>query len=339
ILVGATAIAAMVSRVFVGKMMQRYSEKNMMMSGALLSIFCFISYATFHSFWPLLLARIFHGIAFGMLHTAAVAYAVTVIPSDHLGRGIGYFMLGPNLALAIGAPCGMLLINHYSFTVFFLCGAIFSVPAFLLSLNVKKPGIIVPANENMKSDGFLIEWKIVAPSISIFLQTFTFGALAAFFPVYALQCGSDNPGLLFSANAIMIIAARTIGGRTLDAFSRKNIMQVFIIVTMAAMIVLFFSKTTVWFVLAGLIWGMGNAFFNPACMAYALDYAENSSGTAVGTFQVFMDLGMALGPVATGVFISFTGYKVMFAFLAFLCLVNLLYFRFFVMKRARRTAL
>ncbi|HEX2964940.1 MAG TPA: MFS transporter, partial [Syntrophorhabdaceae bacterium] len=46
ILVGATAIAAMVSRVFVGKMMQRYSEKNMMMSGALLSIFCFISYAT-----------------------------------------------------------------------------------------------------------------------------------------------------------------------------------------------------------------------------------------------------------------------------------------------------
>jgi MFS family permease len=108
---------------------------------------------------------------------------------------------------------------------------------------------------------------------------------------------------------------------------------------MAAMIILSFSKTLPLFILTGLFWGAGATFFMPACMAYAFDYADSSGDTAVRTYQAFMDLGMALGPVVMGIILPLTGYRVMFLSLAFICFINMGYFQFYVRKRYNKTVL
>ena len=79
--------------------------------------------------------------------------------------------------------------------------------------------------------------------------------------------------------------------------------------------------------------GAGATFFMPACMAYAFEYAGSSGGTAVGTYQAFVDLGMGLGPVLMGILIPLTGYRIMFLCLALISLINLCYFQFYVRKR------
>jgi len=71
-------------------------------------------------------------------------------------------------------------------------------------------------------------------------------------------------------------------------------------------------------------------------MAYQLDYAGSSSGTAVGTFRALSDLGLALGPVLMGIIIPIAGYKAMFLCLAFISLINLSYFQFYVRKKGQR---
>jgi MFS family permease len=102
---------------------------------------------------------------------------------------------------------------------------------------------------------------------------------------------------------------------------------------MLAMILLSISKTLFMFILAGLLWGTGCAFFFPAMMAYAFDYAGSSGGPAVGTYRAVADLGTALGPAVMGIIVSLTGYPVMFLCLAFTCLINLSYFQFYLRKR------
>ena len=87
------------------------------------------------------------------------------------------------------------------------------------------------------------------------------------------------------------------------------------------------------FVLVGLLWGTGSAFFYPTSMAYAFDYADSSGGPAVGTFRALSDLGVALGPAVMGMIIPLTGYRTMFLCLALICLINLSYFQFYVRKR------
>ncbi|MBP1750991.1 MAG: putative permease of the major facilitator superfamily [Deltaproteobacteria bacterium] len=133
----------------------------------------------------------------------------------------------------------------------------------------------------------------------------------------------------------MLIAGRTIGGRIVDTYKKERVILTFICIFIIAMVILSFSRTLPMLVLVGLLWGTGTAFFVPASMAYSLNYAGSSSGASVGTFRAFTDLGQALGPVIVGIIIPLTGYQIMFLCLALVCLINLIYFQFYVRKRSK----
>lgn len=90
------------------------------------------------------------------------------------------------------------------------------------------------------------------------------------------------------------------------------------------------------FVLVGMLWGIGAGIIPPVSMAYALEYSGTSDGTAVGTYQGFMDLGFGLGPIITGMIVPITGYRMMYLCLACVCLADLGYFQFYLNKRKRQ---
>lgn len=334
VLVGTMAVAALVSRFFVGGALTKYSEKSAMLFGTLFFALTFPAAIVFSHFWSLFAVRVFQGITFACFHTAAFAYAVNVIPPMYRAQGIAYFMLAPNLAMAIAASSGMFLFNHFGFTTFFLSCMSLSMCSFLLSWKVKvRQGNIVPEQNTVVRSSFLPEWKIVVPAIVNFLQIFVFGALSAFFPLYAVECGVTNPGLFFTTTAVVMITGRVVAGRILDTYNKEKMLLTLILISMAAMVILSFSKTLPMFIVVGFLWGAGATFFMPACMAYALEYAGTSGGAAVGTYQAFVDLGMALGPVIMGLIVPYTGYSLGFLCLALICLINLTYFQFYVRKK------
>jgi predicted MFS family arabinose efflux permease len=334
VLVGIMAVAALVSRFLVGGALRQHSEKSAMIFGAVLFALTFPAVIMLSSFLPLFVVRIIQGIAFASFHTASLAYIVKIVPSAHRGQGIAYIGLAPNLAMSLVAPSGMFLINRCGFTVFFLSSAGLCLCSLFLSWKVKgRKMAIAPEQSTRARSAFLPEWKIAVPAITNFLQMFVYGGLTAFIPLYALQRGITNPGLFFTANAVVMILGRAAGGRILDTYNKEKMILSFIFISMAAMVILSFSKTLPLFVFVGLLWGTGAAFFMPACMSYAFEYAGSSSGAAVGTYQAFMDLGMALGPVITGIIVPVTGYPSMFLCLALICLINMGYFQFYVKKR------
>jgi predicted MFS family arabinose efflux permease len=334
VLVGVMAVAALVSRFLVGGVLTKYSEKSAMLFGTLFFALTFPAAIAFSGFWPLFGVRVFQGIAFACFHTAAFAYAVNIIPPAYRARGIAYFMLAPNLAMALAAPSGMFLFNQFGFTIFFLSCMGLSLCSFFLSWKVKSRKTIITPEQNIPvRNVFLPEWKIAVPATVNFLQIFVFGALSAFFPLYAFECGVTNPGLFFTTTAVVMITGRVVGGRILDTYNKEKMLLTFIFISMVAMVVLAFSKTLPLFIFVGLLWGAGATFFMPACMAYALEYAGSSGGAAVGTYQAFVDLGMALGPVMMGLIVPLTGYPAAFLCLALVCLINMGYFQFYVRGR------
>ena len=335
-LIGVTGVASLVSRFLVGGFLRRYSEKRAMIFGAVLFSLTFPATILFRSFWPLLAVRILQGIAFASMHTAAITYAINVIPPAYRGQGLAYFMLVPNLAMALVAPSSMFVINQYGFTIFFLSCTGLTVCALFLSWKEgEHKTVSAPEQSAPSASIFLPEWKVIVPGLANFLQMFVYGALTAFIPLYALRCGIANPGLFFTAMAVAMITGRVFGGKILDTYNKEKIILVLILISMIATVILSFSKTLPLFIFTGFLWGVGAAFFMPACMAYALEFAGSSSGAAVGTFQALTDLGMALGPVIMGLIIPITGYPVMFLCLAFIYLIDMCYFQFYVRKRRR----
>jgi MFS family permease len=333
VLVGIFGGSSLIFRLIVGSILLKYSGKSVMMFGALLFAVTFLASIVLRPFWPFFAIRFFQGVAFAFIDTAALAFIVKVTPPANRGRAISYLVLAPPFSQAIAPSLGMFLINQYNFTVLFLFCVGLSLCAFFFSWKLKGGNAIVPDNEIPANNNPFIERKIVAPSIMNFMQNFVWGGIIAFLPLYAIKCGVANPGWFFTANATMLIMGRVLGGKILDTYNKEKIISTFIFTSMITMVILAFSTTLPMFILVGLLWGTGGGFFFPASMAYALDYAGSSAGPAVGTFRALSDLGLALGPTLVGLIIPFAGYQIMFLCLAFVSLINLSYFQFYVRKK------
>jgi MFS family permease len=337
ILVGAIGVASLVSRLLVGRVLRRHSERLVMMGGALLFALCFLALIAFRPFWPFLVVRLFQGIAFASLDTAAIAYAIRIVPEAYRARGITYFLLATSLAAATAATSSVFVVNRYGFTVLILACSGLSLCALLLSWKLKDE----PARSVVTSpveNALFFQPKILAPAVVSFLFFSSWAGVGAFFPLYSVECGVANPGYFFSAASVMIILVRVLGGRVFDMYGKEKIIPAFILVSAVGFVILSFSSTLPMFILVGLLMGAALAFLIPVTMAYALEYAGSSDGSTVGTYQASMDLGLALGPVTMGIIVPLTGYRVMFLCLAFTSLVSLGYFQFYLRKKGSVTA-
>jgi MFS family permease len=72
------------------------------------------------TFWPIFIVRLFHGIGFGFFHTSSFTFIANTALKAHRGQSLGYFSLSMTFASALAPAIGMLLINHFSFTILFL---------------------------------------------------------------------------------------------------------------------------------------------------------------------------------------------------------------------------
>jgi predicted MFS family arabinose efflux permease len=348
VLIGIVGVAALISRFLVGAALVRYSEKSVVIAGSLLSALAFFIFTLFHPFWPVFVARFFQGVAFACVDTAILALVVNVTEERYRGQAIGYVLLASPLSMAMAASFGVFIGNRYGYVALFLSCLGLSLCPLLLSLAMKR-GKKSGAKSDTSSSGQhnpidshssgFFDFRIVAPAMMTFVNYFVGSALFAFIPLYGLRCGIKNPGLFFSAIAFMLFAGRILGGRALVAYDKVKIISLFLPVLVVALVILSFSRTLPLFIFVGLLWGTGLAFVVPGIMAYALEYAGSSKGNTLGTYQAFMDMGMAIGPVVMGVIVPFTGYPAMFLCLAVICLLNIAYFRLYVSRRTQSLGL
>jgi len=192
---------------------------------------------------------------------------------------------------------------------------------------------VAPLRDSSIEEGFFLSRKALSPSLISFFSFFIWGALTAFFPLYAINHGVTNPGFFFTTTAIMLILGRALGGKILDLYSRERIILPCLTTYIISMVILAFSTTQPMFILVAVIFGIGHCFLIPSLMVYALDRGGSSPGTVMGTFLASTDLGICLGPVIMGIIIRLTSYPIMFLCLALIGIINLNYFYFFVREK------
>jgi len=302
-----------------------------MIGGAFLYAFTSSAYVFAPPFWPFLVVRVFQGIGFAFFHTASFTLIANISSEAHRGQSLSYFTLAMSISGALAPSIGIFLINHFNFTLLFLvCSGLSLCSLFIASKLVNRQA--TPLQDSSVEDSFFLSRKALPPSISNFFSLFTWGALTAFFPLYAINHGMANPGLFFTTMAIILILGRSLGGKIIDLYSRETIILPCLTTYIIAMVILAFSKTLPMFILVAVILGIGSAFLMPSLVSYALDRA-GSPGPAMGTFTAISDLGISLGPVVMGIITHMTDYSTMFLCLALTGIINLNYFYFFVRRR------
>jgi MFS family permease len=331
VLIGIFFVSALVFRPFVGKALQKIPEKTFMIAGALLFALTSFAYLLAPPFWPFLIVRGFQGIALAFFHTASFTLIARISPKAHWGQSFSYFLLVSNLSLALAPPAGMFIVNHFSFSLLFLVCSGASLCCLGITAKLGKSQA-APLDRSSTEKVFFLDSKAVPPSVLSFFNMIIWGALTAFFPLYAVNHGVADPGLFFTAIAIMLFLCRGFGGRILDLYSKDKVIPPLIATYVASMAILAFSSNLPMFILVAVIFGIGNALLTPLVMAYALDRSGSSPGPVVGTYTAISDLGLGLGPVIMGIVVRFSSYSIMFLCLALTGVMNLVYFYFFVRK-------
>ncbi len=332
VLIGIFTVSSLVLRPFTGKILLRTPEKKMMILGALLFGLGSTGYLVALPFWPFFLVRVFQGIGYAFFYTASFTFIANISPDAHRGQSLSYFLLALNISLALGPSLGMFLINRFDFTTLFLVCLGLSSGSFLILTKLGRKQ--VPSIEGSSvASSFLISREALPASTMGFFFFFVWGAITAFFPLYAIKNGVANPGLFFTMIAIMIISSRVLGARVSDLYSSEKIILPCLIILIVPTVIIAFSKTLSMFVLAGLIWGIGHAFFYPALAVYILDRVGPSRSLAMGTLTGMTDLGIFMGPAVMGMVIQFTSYPIMFLCLSLVGAFSLIYFQLLVRNK------
>ena len=336
ILIGTSSVSSLILRPFIGRALLTTPERNLMFMGALCFILCSIAYIFLLPFGPFLMIRVLQGFGFALFYTSSTTFIANISPEAHRGQSLSYFFLAFNISFALAPSFGMFLINQFNFNLLFLICTALSLCSLFLSTRLKTRGPNPSETPRTEDHSFLIR-KALPPAILAFFTHIIWGALTAFFPLYAIEHGMSNPGLFFAAFAIMLILGRTFGGWILDLYSREKVIMPCLLGYIIATLILAFSKTTPMFILAAIIWSAGNAFAFPAFVAHTIDLAGASRGPALGTFTALSDLGVGLGAVIMGVVLRLTNFQTMFLFLALTGVINFIYFYLFVKKKAARS--
>ena len=332
VLVGVFSVSSLVLRPFVGRALLKIPERSFMIAGALLYAFSSIAYLIAKPFWPLLIVRIFQGIGLALFATASFTLVTRISPEARRGQSIGYFYLAINIAFALAPLFGVAIVNLFDFPILFLVCTGLSLCSLFITLKLERTKIESLEVQSIRNQPF-VSREALPSSIMAFMGSIIWGAVTAFFPLYALSHGVANPGLFFAALAITLIVARSLGGKILDIYAREKVILPCLLAQIIAMSILIFSTTLPMFILVAVIWGMGTAFFYPALVAYVIDLAGPSRGPAIGTYMALSDFGAGMGSVIMGIVLQWTNYPIMFLCLAFTGVINLLYFYFAVRKK------
>ncbi len=332
ILIGVFSVSSLVLRPSVGNLLSRVPERQVMMAGSFVSGLASLAYLFALPFWPFFIARVFQGAGYALVSTAANTLIANIGPAGRRGQSLGYFYLSFNIPFALAPALGMFLINRFDFVVLFLgCAGLYIASLILVTgLSRRHDG---PPVHSAFQDGSFFNRENLPPSMVSFFMHVIWGTVTTFFPLFALNHGVSNPGLIFSVVAFMLISGRIFAGRVLDLYRRESIILPCLVVYAIAMVILVFSRTLPMFILMAVIWGAGHALFYPALVALAIDRASSSRGALMAMFSAAGDFGVGMGPVIMGIILQNTSYPVMFMCVAFTGMVNIFYFQFFVKRK------
>lgn len=352
-------ISSIAIRPFSGMIIERIGKRvSMRGAGVFFALFAF-SYLLVDSLWSLLLVRFLHGIWFSILTTVAVPVANEFIPEHRKGEGMGYFVMSTNLGVVFGPLLALSVIQFTSFKVLFgilavliSLGLIFS---WMLKLSEQAQADRIDfKHRNSASDSEfaatkpstvktkfklnlddVIELKVVAIGFVAMLTAFAYSSIMSFITAF-----SESKDLMAYTSVFFIVFATSMllvrpwVGKFYDQKGPSAVIYPsFIFFAIGLIIVTFISNQWLLWLSAVFI-GIGYGSLFPCLQTLAIQSVEkHRMGHAVSTFFTLFDLGLALGSVLMGLFISMWSYEVMYLICAALVISTLWVYRQLIAKK------
>ena len=327
-------VATVLSRPRVGRMVDVLGPKRIVVLGLFIcsasGLFTFAA-AFFHlpasaSLALLLLGRLLLGVGESMVGTGATMWGIGRVGAQHIAKVISWNGVATFTALAVGAPFGVLLQQHWGFSSAGL--VIFAVSLAAVAFALRMPRIPVSPSRHLPFKH--IFWSVAPHGTVLALGGIGFGVLATFITLYFANLHWAGAAFTLSLYGASFVVTRILFNGLITRVGGFPVALVSLFIEIFGLMLLGFARVpSAAFVAAALI-GIGYSLVFPSLAVEAVRHIPNENrGTALGAYNAFIDLSLFLaGPIA-GAIISHAGYRNLFlisaaaVFLAFCLTITL----------------
>lgn len=324
-LIGMIVAASTVTGIFfklpAGALSDMLGRRRMMLLGAVFFAVPPFLYPFVQDAGPLLALRFVHGFATAIFSPVASAYVAGL---GDLGRGtrLGWFSSANDLGATAGPLIGgLVLYATASFAASYLLVGALGVVALAMALLVPEPQAESGTAESSLAeraaelrDGLrdVITTPAVLTAAAVEATLYLgFGAFLGFLPLYAKAAGLDDAeiAIVLALQLTIAVLAKPLTGNLSDRLGRKPVIVFGLLVSAAALPLIFRATSFAGLLVIVPLLGLGIAAVTPATNALIADLvAARRLGTGMGVFGTIWDVGEAAGPILAGILIAQIGY-------------------------------
>ncbi len=292
------------------------------LSGALLFVSYLLRDQHALSLAALVCTRLVTGFGEGLIGASPVNWAMLATGDEHTAKAISFNGIASYSALAIGAPCGVIMQRSLGLGSL----GITIIAVGLLGLLYANSRTALKGDTNMERQPFLKVLKKVTPyGICLALGGLGFGSISTFITLYYSYLNWQGAVLSLSIFSILFIIGRLIFESFITTYGGLQTSMACLVVEALGLFILWQANTPyIAFAGAG-ITGLGFSLVFPALGVEAVKLVPASNrGAALGGYGLFIDLSLCItGPLIGFVAGSF-GMSYIYAFSAAMVLIGFL---------------
>jgi MFS family permease len=324
--VSAFAVAAICARPLIGRLVERYGRRRMMIAGSLLAGIAGLLCATVDNLPTLLALRGIAGIGEAALFVGAATLVADLAPPDRRAEAASYFSVAVFTGIGIGPVIGEAVLGEDRFGPAFLVAGAFTLLAAVMSLLV--PHRVLPVHEAgdlpplPQRHGIrrFVHPAALGPGLVLASGIAAFAAFSAFLPEHARDVGLAGSAGLFATYSVVCLVLRVAGARLPERLgARRSVSIAFVALATALVGLALFAEVWALWASAAVI-GVGMAFMYPSLMALTVNRVDDRERpAAVSSFTMFFEIGTVSGGLLLGAVAELAGKRASFAAAVVLC--------------------
>jgi MFS family permease len=306
IVAGCQFVAALVSRLWAGRLADSKGAKYAVRLGLFISVAGGLCYTASLFFVTepnlsvsfLLVGRTLLGGAESLVITGSILWAIQLVDHSRSAKMIAWIGMSMFAALAVGAPVGSIVFAKWSFSGIAVASSIIPFAALLMiaPIHAVKP-VANPEQSGMGAVFGAVFW----PGVGFALSGITFGAVTTFLTLLFSLNHWPYGALAFAIFACMLIVTRIFFGHLPDRFGGATVSLYCLIFQSAGLIMIGTASNGTVAMLGAALAGAGFALVFPGLGIEALKRAPVAQrGLAMGCYNAFLDVTLGFGSPGLG---------------------------------------
>jgi MFS family permease len=331
---GFLTYSSAVSAPLTGAYADRIGQRRVLIVTSLALTLFSAAYAVISDYRVLLALAIVQGVFWSGLLSASAAYMTHMLPESRRAEGIGYWGLSTMAAIAVAPTIGFWIYRRGWIWLCVLAGALNLIMAGIAWSLEEHPQFESDGPEERKG---LLEWRVLAISLTLFLYSFGYGGITSFAAMYADASGTTPKGIYLTALALVVLCTRPVTGRLGDSWGYRRVFVPCLVMISCGLACLALGGSRFWMVTSAVIFGIGFGTAYPAYVGYVMrDVAADRRGAAFGAILAAFDTGIGTGSTSMGWLVDRFGFPNAFGIAAAISALALPYF--LIVDRAHRRA-